>query len=43
MKRVSLLALVGGLLFLLGCGGVKYYVKKGAEISYVERVAVLPF
>ena len=43
MRKISLLALVWGLLFLLGCGGVKYYVKEGAEISYVERVAVLPF
>ncbi len=43
MKRFSLLALAMGFLFVLGCGGARYYVKEGAEISYVEKVAVLPF
>ncbi len=43
MKRLVLLSLLICLIFTLGCGGVKYYVKEGAEISYVKRVAVLPF
>ncbi|RLD93459.1 MAG: hypothetical protein DRI93_05275 [Aquificota bacterium] len=43
MRRLSLLSSLICVIFTLGCGGVKYYVKEGAEISYVRRVAVLPF
>ena len=39
MRKIAILSMW---LFILACGGLRYYTNPAADLSYIKRVAILP-